>query len=127
SSLCGMVLIYPALDPTMSSASYREYATGPFMTADRMKWFWNQFLSRPEDHDAVVRLLTASNLRAFPTSLIMCAEHDVLRDEAEAFALRLDSGTGYVVCERVPGTVHGYLAIAPMAAPSRTTTSAVIK
>jgi acetyl esterase/lipase len=37
-------LYYPVTDAAQDTASYREFADGPFLTAKGMAWFWDAYL-----------------------------------------------------------------------------------
>lgn len=38
------LLFYPVTDASMSTASYKEFAEGPWLTKKGMEWFWDQYL-----------------------------------------------------------------------------------
>ena len=40
-------LYYPVTDAAQDTASYREFADGPFLTAKAMAWFWDAYLPDP--------------------------------------------------------------------------------
>lgn len=107
------LLTYPALDPSLASASYREFADGPFMTRARMAWYWDQFLGPDGDRADPRASPRQADLSGLPQALVQVAECDVLRDEGIAYAERLrDLGIDAKV--RVhPGMIHGFIAITP--------------
>src|SRR5450759_1038803 len=86
------LLFYPATDASFDTPSYQQFAEGPWLTREAMKWFWNAYAP-----DVAVRAKpTASPLRSpleqlagLPPALIITNEADVLRDEGEAYAHRL--------------------------------------
>lgn len=102
---------YPALDPGLSSESYRDYVDGPFMTRARMAWYWDQYLGAADRSDPLLDFL--SDLSGFPPALVQIAEYDVLRDEASAYAERLLSFNIPAVVSLHRGMIHGFIAIAP--------------
>jgi acetyl esterase len=102
---------YPALDPTLKTQSYRDYADGPFMTRARMAWYWDQYLGGADRADPLLDF--SGDLFGFPPALIQVAELDVLRDEAVAYAESLSALGIPATISLHKGMIHGFIAIAP--------------
>jgi acetyl esterase len=105
-------LAYPVLDGTMSSESYRTNGEGLFLTADQMAWYWAQYVpdaaerARPDVSPAL-----ADDLSGLPPTLVISAEFDPLRDEAESFALRLATSGVPTTLYRARGQLHSFLSL----------------
>jgi acetyl esterase len=97
-------LVYPAIDPTRSSESHREFATGFRLTSEEMGWYWRQYLG-----DAPPAAVYADGLRGAPAAYVLTADCDPLRDEGEIYAERLRAAGVPVELRRWPGTVHGFV------------------
>lgn len=106
------LLAYPVIDPAMASASYRQFAAGPFLTKARMAWFWKQYTPRLQPDGPLWSPLTGS-LAGLPPAHVMTAEFDVLRDEAEEYAAKLRAAGGRARVHRYKGMIHGFLTVAP--------------
>ncbi|HVT98420.1 MAG TPA: alpha/beta hydrolase [Acidobacteriaceae bacterium] len=109
-ALCLQVMIYGETayyEP--GTASYRTYAQGYNLTRDDMIWFWDQYLARKEDatHHYASPLYAAS-LSQLPPALIITAEYDPVRDEAEEYARRLQEAGVAVQLSRYQGMVHSF-------------------
>ncbi|GAB2881815.1 alpha/beta hydrolase [Nocardioides pacificus] len=101
-----VVLIYPFLDPTQGFASYAE-AEG--FDAREAAWYWEQYAAHPEDlRDPDLAPLLSTELHTLPPTLVVSAEHDPLRDEAEHLAVLLAEAGVRVVATRYQGQVHGF-------------------
>lgn len=103
------LLVYPATDLTLSHPSVREFGRSPFLLDMRaLEWFTDHFLQGSAADDPAVSPLFASELRGVAPALVITAEYDPVRDEAEAFAARLrDSGVA-VEQVRYAGQIHGF-------------------
>lgn len=122
------VLVCPVLDITCSSASYRELATGYYLTASDMRWFWEQYTgeSSPRDDDRGWRSpLQAPDLAGLPPALVINAQYDVLRDEGQDYAARLAS-SGIDACSvTFGGMIHGFISDVRLA-PARAAMSLLV-
>jgi acetyl esterase len=84
------LLLYPITGDDLETSSYREFANGYMLTREAMTWYWNQYVPDiKERSNPYVSPLRANDLSGLPPALVVTAEYDVLRDEAEAYALRL--------------------------------------
>ncbi|MFF3495125.1 alpha/beta hydrolase [Streptomyces sp. NPDC002795] len=86
-ALAAQHLYYPMLDPERSTASYEENADGYFVTADHLRWYWQQYLPRPEDaRDPRATPFAADRLDGLPPAFVVTAGLDPLRDEGRRYA-----------------------------------------
>jgi acetyl esterase len=102
------LLIYPVVDSSCASASYAECASGFGLTADAMRYYWRQYLSRPEDGEHPYASPLRADLAGLPPAFVLSAEYDPLRDEVEGLARRLDSSGVTVSLRRFDGQIHGF-------------------
>jgi acetyl esterase len=98
------LLIYPVTDAALNTPSYREFADGFGLTAAGMKRFWELYLDGADGAGPDASPLRATDLAGVAPAYVITAEHDVLRDEGEAYAGKLENAT----LVRVPGTIHGF-------------------
>ena len=112
------VLLWPVTDANFETGSYQELAEGRFLTRNMMIWFWDNYLPdkemRKEMHASPLRA-TLDQLRGLPPALIQTAENDVLRDEGEAYARKLDEAGVNVTLTRYGGLIHDYGLLNPLA------------
>lgn len=107
------VLIYPPTHYNFDGESYREYGQGYGLTKDEMFWFWHQYLADVADgNHPYASPLLAEDLSNLPPALIITAECDILRDEAEAYAGRLRSAGVPVLLKRYDGMIHSFVGLA---------------
>ena len=89
--LAGQILLYPVAgyyDPPTSS--YLEMAEGYGLTRKGMEWLWGQYLNDTSDaKDFRAAPLKAESLAGLPRAFVVTAEYDVLRDEGQAYARRM--------------------------------------
>ena len=107
----GLVLFYPNADRRLVSASARQFAQGHYLTADLMRWYWDAFAGRsglPDTHPDLSPLL-ADDLAGLPRTFVLTAGCDLLRDEGEQLAVRLQMAGVPAEFERMPGSIHGFM------------------
>lgn len=110
-ALSHQLLIYPVTDAAQNTGSYAVHAEDGFLTAKAMAWFWRQYLG--EDADAAhpyVSPLRAPDLSGLPPACVITAGHDPLRDEGEAYAIRLAEHGVAAEVHRFDGAFHGFVA-----------------
>jgi acetyl esterase/lipase len=107
------LLLYPVVNHAFDTASYSFFSQGYGLTRDGMQWFWDQYLGEGGDGtnpDASPSQVV--DLRRLPRAIVVTAEADVLRDEAEAYAQRLFLSTVETEGYRYDGMIHGFLRMA---------------
>ncbi|MCR6033424.1 alpha/beta hydrolase fold domain-containing protein [Nocardioides sp. zg-579] len=105
--LAAAVLIYPFLDPSAGFDSYRTAGDG--FDPREAAWYWQQYAATPADLEHPdLAPLRAESLAAMPSTLVVTAEHDPLRDEGEHLTLRLAEEGVQVVSTRYQGQIHGF-------------------
>lgn len=112
SPVVAQVLLYPFLDPQMSSDSHRTKASGYFVTSDLLAHYWRTFLGdHPDRFDADVSPLAVDDLAGLPPAVVVTAGLDPLGDEGAAYAHRLREAGVPVVLRHHPDQFHGFLTI----------------
>jgi acetyl esterase/lipase len=105
------VLLWPVTDAAFDTGSYGQFAEGHFLTRNMMRWFWDSYSTEPRERQEVyVSPLRAMSerLKGLAPALIQTAGMDVLRDEGEAYARKLDRAGVDVTSTRYNGLIHDY-------------------
>jgi acetyl esterase len=105
------VLVYPATDLRLCSESWTTMGDGYGLTRDEVEWSLAHY-GPPDRGDWRVSPLLAVDVGGLPPALIITAECDPLRDEAEAFGCRLVAAGVRVTMHRYTGMVHGFVGLA---------------
>ena len=106
------VLIYPVTDADFDRPSYIDPENELLLTRDAMIWFWDHYVpesSRRTEPDTSP--FHTENLSGLPPAVILTAEHDVLRDEGEAYAGRLKDANVPTDLKRYVGQMHGFFTL----------------
>lgn len=115
------MLIYPvaAYDRSMYESN-TLYGQGNYLLSSKeMDFYWHTYTggysaTSQALHDpslAPLQTATLDDLRPLPRTLVLTAECDILRDEAEHYARRLASADVPSCSVRMMGTVHGFMAM----------------
>lgn len=108
-SVHALLLLYPMLDPSMSSASMRASEPEFLVSRRSIGWFWDAFLGGPE------RPLDMGTLPLPPQdisrTLVVIAGHDPFRDEARHYAREASSSGRRVTLLEYPTMPHGFFGL----------------
>lgn len=118
------VLIYPTLDATLASGSWKTYAEGPILTLESFRASLGLYVpnannsTNPDLSNSVlsnsgltnpdVSPIYAESLAGVAPALIITAEHDPLRDEGEAYARKLEANGIETKYHLYPNMIHGF-------------------
>ena len=106
------VLVYPVTDADPHSASYLDPENQLMLSRESMIWFWDHYLPDPAARDNPdASPLQAADLSGLPPAVVLTAEHDVLRDEGEAYAEKLRAAGVPVEHRRFAGQMHGFFTL----------------
>ena len=108
-AIAQQILIYPVTDADLDTASYLDEANQLMVSRDSMIWFWDHYapdVATRTNPDASP--LRAADLAGQPPAVVVTAEHDVLRDEGEAYVERLRTAGVAVQHRRFAGQMHGF-------------------
>jgi acetyl esterase len=99
------VLLYPPVD---RRAVLHEDQSDAALDGPGMEWFWSVYAPGDLGDHPEVSVASAENLAEHPPVYLVTNEHDVLRDQAEAYAARLAEAGAEVVAHRVLGMIHSF-------------------
>jgi acetyl esterase len=106
------LLLYPIVARPAVTGSYATYGRGYSLSAEAMRWFFEQYSPATLAHkvpDWWLTPSTAPNLAGLPDTLVIVAGCDPLRDEGICYARRLaDAGVGVDLIE-YHDQIHGFV------------------
>lgn len=110
------ILIYPAVwnDYTEASPfpSVKENGRDYLLTSGKMEEYLRLYQNSPSDRrNPYFAPLLAKDLGGLPRTLILTAQYDPLRDEAEEFGQQLRAAGNEVQVERIANALHGFFAL----------------
>jgi acetyl esterase len=104
------LLIYPAVDFTLSTESHRQLAEGYLLTRKSIDWFTANYLRGADDaKDWRASPLFANDHSRLAPAYIFTAGYDPLRDEGHAYADKLHAAGVSVTYECFEGMIHGFI------------------
>jgi len=111
--LKAQIAAYPITDHyTSAHASWQENKEGFILSAEMMKWFWDNFINDASLFDEASPL-RSPDFTGMPPALIMTANYDPLRDEGKAYADKLIA-SGVETIYRNYNNVHGFFGTGEM-------------
>ena len=106
------LLYYPVTNACFNTGSYCEFAQGYYLYRAGMEWFWNQYTMSQKDRNQITASPLRANLeqlRGLPDTMILNGEADVLRDEGEAYAIKLRQAGVDVTAVRFQAIIHDFV------------------
>ena len=102
------LLIYPVTVCLEVAASRLQFAEGFLLTKENMDFYEENFIGGADRADPRISPLRADTLSGLAPAMVVTAGFDPLRDEGEAYALRLRDDGVRTILRRHPGYVHGF-------------------
>ncbi len=114
------LLIYPPTDSAGDLPSRNLFRDGFLLTKNDMDNFERHYLPPGIDKtDPRVSVLLAPDLSGLPPAYLASAGFDPLRDEGEAYGLRMREAGVQVALRRHPGLIHGFANLTAVSRSSR--------
>ncbi len=108
--LRAQILVYPAVDLSMSGDYYGRFTKDLILTDETMQWFIDLYVpDKAMRRDWRASPLLAKSLAGLPPSLFIFAGFDPLCAEGEVYAKKLEASGVKVTSHMYPGQPHGFL------------------
>ena len=108
--LAAQVLLYPPIHPTADTESRRLFPHGPVVGVAAVTQMWELYLGDLALQDSpLASPSNASSLEGLPPALVLTAEIDPTRDEAEAYGHALAAAGVPTEVKRLDGFIHATL------------------
>ena len=111
------LLLWPVTDADFTRESWQKYAEGRFLTANLMKWMWDNYttdLEQRKEYYATPFSASIDKLKGLPPALVQLAESDILFDEGLAYARKLDEAGVPTTIQTFNGFIHDYGLLNPL-------------
>jgi acetyl esterase len=109
-SLAGQLLVYPVLTSDLEKEHYDNSPDKSLLSYENMEFFWNMYLSSPEEGDnPLASPLKGKEFAGLPPCFVIMAEHDALKHEGASYAQALQKAGVAVQAKDYPGVIHGFL------------------
>lgn len=108
----GQVLIYPAVDTRMTSASMVALRDAYVLPVERINWYLELYLPEGQNRsDPRVAPIFSERLKAQPEAMIVVAGHDPLWDDGRVYGELLGEAGVAVELVEFPGQVHAFVSV----------------
>ena len=105
------LLYWAIVDADFETESYRQFGADRFLETPAMKWMYDMYIPEPEKRKEIYASplqATIEQLEGLPPALLITGESDILRDEAENYARKLDAAGVEVINTRYQGMIHDF-------------------
>jgi len=104
-----LVAIYPVSDSVNDYPSNTAYAKGYYLTSKAMAQFTEAMIADPTHlSDKRLSPIQYDMVPEFPKTIVLTADYDPLRDQAEALAAKIKRDGAHVMLKRYHGTIHAF-------------------
>jgi len=108
--LRAQILLYPAVDLTLSGPYYGRFTKDLLLTEDALRTFIAYYVPHAEQRkDWRASPLLASSLQGLPPLLVLLAGFDPLGPQGEVYAERLKKEGVMTTVKHYPGQMHGFV------------------
>ena len=115
------LLLFPMTDHACDTRSHQENGEGYMLTREFIIWCRDLYLRNEADgRHPYASPLQARDLSRLPPALVITAEYDPLRDEGEAYAVRMREAGVSAEYRRFDGLLHGGLPVETRGVPMKT-------
>ncbi len=106
------LLIYPVTNFEHESPSMDEFGEDHFLTRLGMRKFWDFYLNSEADGDSPLASPMKADVTGLPPAFVITAECDPLRDQGEAYAMKLWEAGVEARLKRYDGAIHAFFTMA---------------
>ncbi|MGY0156286.1 alpha/beta hydrolase [Edwardsiella tarda] len=114
-----LVLIYPMLDATASSDSYKLNGSDYVITRDTLITGFEAYYPHTDFNHPEASPLFRNDFSGLPPIHIITAEYDPLRDEGEALYVRMTQQGVKCTAQRYLGVIHGFFQLGGISQTAR--------
>jgi acetyl esterase len=108
--LVSQILVYPAVDLSMSGDYYGRFTKDLILTDQTMRWFIDLYIpDKAQRKDWRASPLLAKSLKGLAPAFVLTAGFDPLCAEGELYADKLQEAGVQVTRKAFPGQLHGFL------------------
>jgi acetyl esterase len=109
-ALKAQILVYPAVDLSMSGNYYGRFTKDLILTDETMRWFIELYVpNAAQRKDWRASPLLAQSHKGLPPALVLLAGFDPLCAEGEVYAEKLKAAGVATTVTRYPGQLHGFV------------------
>jgi acetyl esterase len=103
-------------DRRMTSPAHARYGDGRYgLSTARLAWFWNQYLTRPENETDPLAVPALADVAGLPPVAAFLAEHDCLADDTRALVAKLKAEKVPHTLDVFAGFTHGSIQLGALA------------